>query len=218
MKYIYRLHKLRYQTWSFLWFSPVFSSMGFIIVLCFLHWGMSSILSYVMCSKFCVQISFCFVCGCFCIVCWKDFVCCTRLPFTLFRYSCFVMSDSLRPHGLKHSQASLSFTISWSLLKFIPLNWWYHPAISSSFVPFSCWLQSFPASRSYNESVLRIRWPEYCRLSISPSDEYSGLISFRVDWFDLLDVQGTLRNLLQHQKHQFFGTQPSLWSNSPMHT
>ena len=104
-------------------------------------------------SRFLLLFFFFFVCGCFCIVCWKDFVCCTRLPFMLFRYSCSVMSNSLRPHGLKHSQASLSFTISWSLLKFIPLNWWYHPAISFPFVPFSC-LQSLPASRSYNESVL----------------------------------------------------------------
>ena len=56
-------------------------------------------------------------------------------------------------------------------------------------------------------------------LSISPSNEYSGLISVRIHWFDILAVQGTLKNLLQHtvQKHQFFGTQPSLWSNSHIH-
>ena len=55
---------------------------------------------------------------------------------------------------------------------------------------------------------------------ISPSNEYSGLISFRMDWFDLLVVQGTLKSLLQHhvQKHQFFGAQPSLWYNSHIHT
>ena len=50
-----------------------------------------------------------------------------------------------------------------------------------------------------NESVLRIRWPKYWSFSISPSNEYSGLISFRIDWFDLLEVQGTLKSLLQHQ-------------------
>ena len=77
----------------------------------------------------------------------------------------------------------------------------------------------FPSIRVFpNESVLRIRWPKFWSFSfsISPSNEYSGLISFRTDWFDLLTVQGTLRSLLQHHssKHQFFGTQLSLWSNS----
>jgi len=63
---------------------------------------------------------------------------------------------------------------------------------------FSC-LQSFPASVFSNESALRIRWPKYWSFSFSssPSNEYSGFISFRVDWFDLLIVQGTLRSLLQ---------------------
>ena len=67
-------------------------------------------------------------------------------------------------------------------------------------VPFSSCLQSFPASGSFPESVLSIRWPKYWSFSfsISPSKEYSGLISFRTDWFDLLAVQGTLKNLLQH--------------------
>ena len=64
-----------------------------------------------------------------------------------------------------------------------------------------------------NESALRIRWLQYWNFSfnISPSNEYSGLISFRIDWFDLLADQGTLESLHQHhkQKHQFFGTQPS---------
>ena len=66
-----------------------------------------------------------------------------------------------------------------------------------------------------NESVLHIRWPKYWSFSISLSNEYLGLISFRIDWFDLA-VQGTLKSLFQHhsQKHQFFGTKLSLWSNS----
>ena len=70
---------------------------------------------------------------------------------------------------------------------------WCHPTISSSVVPFSSCLQSFPASGSFPESVLCIRWPEYWSfsLSISPSSEYSGLISFRMDWLDLLAVQVT---------------------------
>ena len=69
----------------------------------------------------------------------------------------------------------------------------------------------FPSMRVFsNEWVLRIRWPKYWHFSfsISPSNEHPGLISFRMDWLDLLAVQGTLKSLLQHhvQKHQFFGT------------
>ena len=76
-----------------------------------------------------------------------------------------------------------------------PLSRWCHPTILSSAVSFSSHLQSFPASiRVFlDESVLHIRWPKYWSFSfsISPSNEYSGLISFRIDWFDLLVVQGT---------------------------
>ena len=71
-----------------------------------------------------------------------------------------------------------------------------HPVI-----PFSCCPQSFPASRYFPMSqLLYIGWPKYwsCRLSISPSNEHPGLISFRMDWLDLLAVQGTLKSLLQH--------------------
>ena len=73
----------------------------------------------------------------------------------------------------------------------------------------------FPSIRVFSsESVLHIRWPKYWSFSfsISPSNEYSGLISFRMDWLDLLAVQRTLKSLLQHHhsKHQFFGTQLSL--------
>ena len=73
----------------------------------------------------------------------------------------------------------------------------------------------FPSIKVFsNESVLPIRWPKYwsSSFSISPSNEYSGLISFRKDWLDLLAVQGTLKSLLQHHssKHQFFGAQLSL--------
>ena len=77
----------------------------------------------------------------------------------------------------------------------------------------------FPSIRVFSkESVLRIRWPKYWSFSfsISPSNEYSGLISFRIDSFDPLEVQETLRVFFNTtvQKHQFFGTQFSLWSNS----
>ena len=69
----------------------------------------------------------------------------------------------------------------------------------------------FPTSRVFsNELAVCIRWPKYWSFSfsISPSNEYSRLISFRIDWFDLLAVQRTLKSLLQHHKHQFFGSQP----------
>ena len=81
----------------------------------------------------------------------------------------------------------------------------------------------FPSIRVFSsDSVLHIGWPKYWSFSfsISPSSEYSGLISFRRDWLDLLAVQGTLKSLLHTtvQKHQFFGAQLSLYSNSHIHT
>ena len=73
-----------------------------------------------------------------------------------------------------------------------------------------------------NESTLHMRWPKYWSFifSIIPSKEHPGLISFTMDWLDVLAVQGTLKSLLQHhsQKHQFFGAQPSSQSNSHIHT
>ena len=112
-------------------------------------------------------------------------------------------------------QASLSITNTWSLLRFMsvklvmPSNHLIlcHPLLLPSV---------FLSVRVFsNESVLHIRWPKYWSFSISPSSEYSGLNSFRIDWFDLLGVQGTLKSLLHHNsKDSFFGAQPSLWSMS----
>ena len=96
-----------------------------------------------------------------------------------------------------------------------------HPLSSRSPLP-----SIFPSIRIFsNESALCIRWPKYCSFSfsISPSNEYSGLISFRSDWFDL-SIQGTLKSLSRVfsnttvQKHQSFCAQPSLWSNCHFHT
>ena len=97
-------------------------------------------------------------------------------------------------------QASLSITNSQSPPNPCPSSWWCHPTISSSVVPFSSCPQSFPASGSFQMSVLRIRWPKYWSFSfnISPSNEHPGLISFRMDWLHLLAVQGTLKSLPQH--------------------
>ena len=94
-------------------------------------------------------------------------------------------------------QASLSFTISQSLLKFMSIE----SVMSSNLLccPLLLLPLNFPSIRVFsNESVLHIRWPKYWSFSISPSDEYSGLISFRIDWLNLLAVQGTLKSLLQH--------------------
>ena len=97
-------------------------------------------------------------------------------------------------------QASLSFSISWSLYKLIYMSQWYHPTISSSVAPFSSCPQSFPASVFSSELALCITWPKYWsfNFSISPSNEYLWLISIRIEWFDILAVQGTLKSLLQH--------------------
>ena len=81
--------------------------------------------------------------------------------------------------------------------------WWCHPTISSSVVPFSSRLQSFSESGFFsNESALLIRWSKYWSFSfsISHSNKYSGLISFRMDWLDLLVVQGTLKSILQYHR------------------
>ena len=98
-------------------------------------------------------------------------------------------------------QAPLSFNISSCLLGFMPIE----PMMLCNHFIFSCSLlllpSIFPSIRVFsNESVLRIRWPKYWSFSfrISPSNEYSGLISFRIEWFDFLAVQGTLKSPLQH--------------------
>ena len=96
-------------------------------------------------------------------------------------------------------QASLTITNSWSLLK--RMSWWCHPTTSSSVVPFSSCFQSFPAIKVFfNELVLSIRQPKSWSFSfsISLSNEYLGVIPFRMDCLDLLAVQGTLKSLLQH--------------------
>ena len=102
-------------------------------------------------------------------------------------------------------QASVSFTVSWSLLKFMSIE---SEMPSNHLILFCLFLLSsvFPSSRFFSgELALRIRWPKYWSSSISPYNEYARLISFMIDWFDLLAVQGTLKSLLQHHssKHQF---------------
>ena len=110
------------------------------------------------------------------------------------------MSNSLWSHGPQHTRLPCPSPTPGVYPNSCPLSRWCHPTISSSVVPFFSCLQSFPASGSFQmRSALRIRWPKYWSFSfnISPSNEYSGLISFRMDWLDLLAVQGTFKSLLQ---------------------
>ena len=111
------------------------------------------------------------------------------------------MSDSLQPHGLQYSRLPCPSPSPKGLLKLMPIK----SVMPSNHLILCCLLlllpSIFPSIRVFsNESVLCIRWPKYWSFSfsISPSNEYSGLISFRIDWFDLLAVQGTLKSLLQH--------------------
>ena len=111
------------------------------------------------------------------------------------------MSDSLRPHESQHARPPCPSPSPGVHTDSHPSSQWCHPAISSSVVLFSSWPQSLPASEVFsNESPLCMRWPKYWSFSFSiiPSKEHPGLISFRVDWLDLLAVQGTLKSLLQH--------------------
>ena len=125
-----------------------------------------------------------------------------------------VVNNTATPWTAAH-QASLSITKCQSLLKLMSVE----SVMPSNYLIFCCpflLLPSiFPNIRVFStESVLCIRWPKYWsfNFSISPSNEYSELISFMIDWFDLLAVQGTLKSLLHTtvQKHQFFGAQLSL--------
>ena len=117
------------------------------------------------------------------------------------------MSDSLPRQGLQHNQSSLPFTTCQSLFKLmsidsvVPSN---HPILCR---PLLLLPSIFLNIRVFSsELALCSRWPKYWSFSVSPSSGYSGLISFRIDWFDLLAVPGTLKSLLQHHslKHQFY--------------
>ena len=102
------------------------------------------------------------------------------------------MSDCLHSRRLRHTKLPCPSQISRLYSNSCPLSWWCYSRISSSVDPFSSCLQSFSASGSFPMSQF---FP--FSFSISPSNEYSGLISFRINWLDLLAVQGTLKSLLQ---------------------
>ena len=116
------------------------------------------------------------------------------------QFSRSVVSNSLRPHGLQHDRPPCPSPAPGTCSNSCPLCLMpsHHLILCR---PLLLLPSIFPSIRVFsNESVLCIRWPKYWSLSfsISPSNEYSGLISFRIDWLDLLAVQGTLKSLLQH--------------------
>ena len=116
----------------------------------------------------------------------------SQIPGNSVQFSHSVMPDSATPWTAAR-QASLPITNSQSLLKLMPSN----PLILC--YPFLPLPSIFPSIRVFsNDSALHIKWPEYWSFSISPSSEYSGLISCRIDWFDLLAVQGTLKSFPQN--------------------
>ena len=132
--------------------------------------------------------------------------------FSSVQFSCSVVSDSLWPPGLQHTRLPCPSPPPGAYSNSCPLRRWCHPTISSSVLPFSSRLQSFPAWGSFLMSRFFTSGGQSTgssSFSISPSNEYSGLISFRMDWLDLLAVQGTLKSLLQHH-----GSKPSILRHS----
>ena len=120
-------------------------------------------------------------------------------------FTCSVMYDSLWPHRLQHTRLPCPSLFTRVCSNSCPLSQWYHPTISSFIAPFSSYSQCLPISGVFScELALHIRWAKYWSFSysISPSNEYSELISFRIGWFDLLAIQGTLRSLLQHHSSE----------------
>ena len=122
-------------------------------------------------------------------------------PRDYLLFSCSVVSSSLRPPWTTTHQASLPFTISQSLLKFMSMEAVKPPNLLILCPPLLLLPSIFPSISVFsNESALHMKWPKYWSFSfsISPTNEQPGLISFRMDWLNLLAIQGTLKSLLQH--------------------
>ena len=145
-----------------------------------------------------------------------------RKPPSSFQFSHSVVSKPLRSHGLQHARLPCPSPTPQTCSNSCPLSQWCHPTISSSVVPFSFCFQSFPHQGLFQwvSSLHQVAKVLGFSFSISPSNENSGLFSFRIDWFDLLAVQGLWRvfSTITVQKHQFVGAQLSLWYNSHIHT
>ena len=125
----------------------------------------------------------------------------SRTFFSRVQFIHSVVSDCWRPHGLQHMRLPCPSPTPRVYSESYPSSGSCHPTISSSCHPLLLPPSVFPRIKDFsNDSVLLIKWPKYWNFSfnISPSNEYSGLISCRMDWLDLLTVQGTLKSLLQH--------------------
>ena len=137
------------------------------------------------------------------------------LLFNFLLFSCSVMSDSLQPHGLQHTRLPCPSPSPGICLHSCPLS-----CPSNHLILCRPLLPSIKVFS--NESALGIRWPKYWSFSfsISPSDEYSGMVSFRIDGFDLLAIQEILKSLLKYhiRGHQFSCAQSFLLSSSHIHT
>ena len=120
------------------------------------------------------------------------------VQFRSVHFSRSVVSDSLRPHESQHTCPPCPSPTPGVHSNSCPSSQWCHPAISSSVIPYSSCPQSFPASGSFPMSQLFPWGGQSIGLSISPSNEHRGVVSFRMDWLGLLAVQGTLKSLLQH--------------------
>ena len=118
------------------------------------------------------------------------------------QFSLSVLSNSLRPHGLQHARPPCPSPTPKVYSNLCPLSRWCHPSNHLILChPLLLLPSIFPSIRVFsNELALLIRWPKYWSFSfnMSPSNEHPGMISFRMDWLDLLAVQGTLKSLLQH--------------------
>ena len=141
---------------------------------------------------------FCAVFLC-CLNAWLSWISSTSIPFSSVSESCL---DSSRPQGLQHTRLPCQLPTPGAYSNSCPLHKWFHPTISSYVIPFSSCLQSFPASGSFQLSQFFASGAKVLefQLHISSFNEYSELISIRIDWFDLLAVQGTLKSLLQHHR------------------
>ena len=199
------------QIISALWFANIFSySVGCLFILCIVSFVVQNLNIFMRSNLFIFYFS-----------CRHNII--LKIKLTVNELTDGWVTGQGIDRGLYNQMGDgwVSFTISWSLLKFISMEMEFMSMesvmLSNHLIlyHFLLLLRSiFPSIRVFfSESALLIRWPKYWSfsLSISPSNEYSGLISFRIDWFDLPAVQGTLIfSSTTIWKHQFFGTQSSL--------
>ena len=136
----------------------------------------------------------------------------TNIQFSSVQFRYSVQSNSLCPHGLQHARPPCPSPTPSVYSNSCPSSWWYYPTILPSVVPFSSHRQSFPASGSFLMSQCFVSGGQNTGVSASASVLPSELISFRIDWLDLLAVKGLSRVFSNTtvQRHQFFSAQFSL--------